>query len=180
MSSPPIPDQLAGSRFMVFGIYFIFWSVTLKIIAFFPYENMALVDGLTGRSAFTDISRIGIGFLLTGIDALITLAFVSSLIHLARRGDQANLKVIQWIRHYWWFCVYGLARVTLVTYFLAMQYPGTFLTSEAYKGWSPLLNTLILSSYLLGTWWLSQREPEDLKRRGKIFLGPRAAHLLDR
>lgn len=165
---------------MVFGIYFIFWSVTLKIMAFFPYENMALVDGLTGRSAFTDVSRITMGFLLTGIDALITLAFISSLIHLARRGDRANPKVIQWIRHYWWFCVYGLARVTLATYFLAMQYPGTFLTSEAYKGWSPLLNTLILSSYLLGTWWLSQREPEDLKRRGKIFLGPRAAHLLDR
>lgn len=180
MTDPSVRERLINSKFMVIAIYATIYSTAFQTYGLYYYMNIAVVDGLAEGRELTDVARVAIGLLLTGFDVLISLAFVSSLIHLARRGDRANLKVIQWIRQYRWFSIYGLVRWGLVAYFLVMQYPGTFLSSEGYKGWSPLVSALMLSTYLAVTWWLSQLEPEDLNRRGKIFLGPRAAHLLDR
>jgi len=180
MTDSPLRERLINSKFMVFAIYAFIYTMAFRTYGMFFYMNIAVVDGLAEGRALTDVARAAIGLLLTGFDVLICLAFVSLLIHLARRGDRANVTVIQWIRQYRWFAVYGLVRWALFAYFLVMQYAGTFLSSEGYKGWSPLVGAVMLSTYFAVTWWLSQREPEDLKRRGKLFLGPRAAHLLDK
>lgn len=173
-----MPAPLTARQSKLVGWVSIIVLVQL-LIGIFPFTNSVLIEGGNLRYLKLEYGYELLGILLlSSFDLAIALVFWWGLVKIAQGRDGAVQKWSGWINWYKVYCVSGLLKIGIVEYLLFTDQTGQ-LANPRYLKVSSFLYLLVPTVYVLGTWWLSGRRPDQFTRLFKWFVGLRCAHWFD-